>query len=97
VVQASPSSQAAVLFTELQALLTQTASVQGLPSSGQSELAWHAQELLPDWQVPPRQVSPVVQASPSSQDAVLFTELHELLTQTSSVQGLPSSVQSELA
>ena len=84
VVQALPSSHEAVLFTCTQALAgLHESSVQTLPS-----LQLGA---APPTQTPPEQVSFVVQALPSSHEAVLFTctqplaGLHE-----SSVQTFPS-------
>jgi len=65
VVQASPSLQAATLFTFTQPLAgSQESSVQTLPSL-QSGAA-------PPTQVPPAQASLVVQASPSSHGPILF-------------------------
>jgi hypothetical protein len=64
VVQALPSSHAAALFVWTQPVAgTQESSVHGLLSS----------QLVaePAWQLPPAQVSPVVQAFPSSQGLVL--------------------------
>jgi hypothetical protein len=84
VVQALPSSHAAVLLKCTQPVAgLQVSSVQPLPSSQLGA--------GPPWQLPPPQVSPVVQALPSSQAAVLsvWTQpvagLHE-----SSVQPFPS-------
>jgi hypothetical protein len=46
----------------------------------------------PEWQVPPPQVSPVVQALTSSQGTVLLARMQPVVgLQLSSVQGLPSS------
>ena len=85
VVHASPSSQGSVLSTFRQPRTeSQESSVQGLASS-QSGAA-------PPTQTPAAQVSPVVQALPSSHDSMLSTltqprtESHESL-----VHGLPSS------
>jgi hypothetical protein len=65
--QALPSSQAAVLsvWSVNPLLELHTSSVHGLPSSV-------GVTAVPAWQLPPLQVSPVVQASPSSQAAVLL-------------------------
>src|SRR6185436_13327207 len=80
VVQALPSSHGSVLFVCVQPVAgLQPSSVQGLLS-----LQFGAG---PPWQVPPPHVSVVVQASPSSHDAVLFVWVQP-------VEGLqPSSVQ----
>src|SRR4029079_16115901 len=85
VVQASPSEQGAVLFACAQPVAgTQESSVQGLLSS---QLGGP-----PGVQAPPPHVSPVVQASPSEQGAVLFACSQPVAgTQESSVQGLLSS------
>src|SRR5436189_103900 len=84
IVQGLASSQGAVLFTWGQPLAgLQPSSVQTLPSlqSGAG----------PPTQAPARQVSPVVQALPSSQGATLGTFSQTPAVQLSSVQGLPSS------
>ena len=78
VVQALPSSQAAVLFVKTQ------------PDAGLQESVVHTLLSLqttaePGTHVPPPQVSPVVQALPSSQTAVLFVK-------TQPVAGLQLSV-----
>jgi hypothetical protein len=85
-VQAFPSSQATVLFVK-------THPVAGLhASSVQMLLSLQFSVPVPGWQLPPPQVSPIVQAFPSSQAAVLFVKtqpvagLHE-----SSVHTLLSS------
>ena len=66
VVQAFPSSQAAVLSVKTQPLtLSQMSDVQGLPSS-------HTSVPAPGWQLPLEQASFVVQGFPSSQAMVLF-------------------------
>jgi hypothetical protein len=85
VVQASASSQAAVLFVFWQPSTgSQESSVQGLASS---QLGG-----APPLQAPPPQVSPVVQASPSSQGSVLLANWQPLAgLQLSSVQELSSS------
>ena len=83
-VQVLPSSQGAALFVWVQPLAgLQPSSVQALPSlqSGAG----------PPTQAPARQVSPVVQALPSSQGATLGTFAQTPAVQLSSVQGLPSS------
>jgi hypothetical protein len=85
VVQALPSLQEAVLFvcTHPEAGL-QLSSVQPLPSSQFGA--------APPTQLPPAQVSFVVQALPSSHEAVLFVCTHpEAGLQLSSVQPLVSS------
>ena len=85
VVQASPSSQDAVLFAFTQPLAgLQESSVHTLPSS---QLGAD-----PPTQEPAAQVSVVVQASPSSQGEVLFAFTQPLAgLQESSVHTLPSS------
>src|SRR5947207_1174631 len=83
-VQVLPSSQGAALFVWVQPLAgLQPSSVQALPSlqSGAG----------PPTQAPARQVSPVVQALPSSQGATLGTFAQTPAVQLSSVHGLPSS------
>jgi hypothetical protein len=82
VVQAFPSSQDAVLLVWTQPVAgLQESSVQGLLS-----LQLGA---APPWHVPPPQVSPVVQAFPSLQDAVLLVWTQPVAgLQESSVQGL---------
>src|SRR5204862_545001 len=85
VVQALPSLQEAVLFACAQPLAgTQVSSVHGFESSQLgAELPTHA---------PPEQVSPVVQALPSLQEAVLFACAQPLAgTHESSVHGFESS------
>jgi len=86
VVQALLSSQAAVLFVKTQPLAGAHESVvHGLLSSQFSVPA-------PAWQLPPEQTSPVVQAFPSLQDAVLFACAQPVAgTHESFVQGLLSS------
>jgi hypothetical protein len=83
-VQALPSSaHGKLLFVCTQPEAgSQESSVQGLPSS---QLA-----ALPA-QVPPEHTSPVVQALPSSQPALLLSLWHSPLTQLSVVQALSSS------
>jgi hypothetical protein len=85
VVQASPSSQAAVLLVLTHPVAgSQLSSVHELPSS-QSGAG-------PPTQAPLPHVSAVVQASPSSQAAVLFVLTHPVAgSHESSVQILPSS------
>jgi hypothetical protein len=85
VVHASPSSQEAVLFVLTAPVAgSQLSSVQMLPSSALSG--------APPTQTPPPQVSAVVQASPSSQAAVLFVFTTPVAgSQLSSVQTFPSS------
>jgi len=84
VVHAFPSSHGFVLFTWVQPPAGLHASVvQGLPSS----------QLVgpPGWQVPPEQTSPVVQALPSLQDALLLVNTHPVAgLQESFVQTLLS-------
>src|SRR2546426_136384 len=84
VVQASPSSQGAVLKVCPQPVRgSQASSVHGLPSSQRSALPAH---------VPCVQMSSVVQASPSSQAAALGVYTHPVAGgHESSVHGLPSS------
>jgi len=85
VVQALPSSQEAVLFTCVQ-------PVAGLQASSVQTLASSQFGAVPPTQVPPEQASPVVQALPSLQDAVLLVCVHPVTgLHESSVQGLPSS------
>ncbi len=83
--QTLSSEQANVLFVLLQPpLLSHVSVVHGLPSSHRLGTA--------DMHVPPLQVSPLVQASLSSQGAVLYAATHPLPgAQVSSVHGLPSS------
>ena len=85
VVQALPSSQEAVLFVKTQPVAgTHESSVQPLLSSQIGA--------EPPTQDPTAQVSTVVQALPSSQEAVLFVKTQPVAgTQESSVQGLLSS------
>ena len=85
VVQASPSSQAAVLLAFTQPLAgSQESSVQTLPSSQLGS--------APPTHAPAAQVSAVVQALPSSQAAVLLAFTQPVpVSQESSVQTLPSS------
>jgi hypothetical protein len=85
VVQALPSLHAAVLLVNTQPFVgSQMSSVQTLASSHTGG--------EPPTQVPPEQVSPVVQAFPSLQALVLFTcSQPEAGLQESSVQPLPSS------
>ena len=87
VVQPSPSLQGAVLLTCVQPLAgSQLSSVHTFPSS-QSGAG-------PPTQTPPAQASLAVQASPSLQDAVLFTWTQPTAgSQPSSVHTLPSSPQ----
>jgi hypothetical protein len=65
-VQAFPSSQATVLFVKTQPVAGLHVSVVHTLLSLQFSVP------VPDWQLPPPQVSPIVQAFPSSQAAVLF-------------------------
>ena len=85
VVQALPSEQEAVLFVWVHPDCgSQASSVQPLPSSQLGA--------GPPTQMPPAQVSLVVQALPSEQEAVLFVWVHpDCGSQASSVQPLPSS------
>src|SRR5437899_2661924 len=85
VVHALPSSHGALLFAWTHPLAgSQESVVQGLPSSQIGG--------APPAQVPPLQVSPVVQALPSSHEALLLAWTHPLAgSQESFVQGLPSS------
>jgi sorbitol-specific phosphotransferase system component IIA len=64
-VQAFPSSQAIVLFVKTQPAVGSHVSVVHTLASSQTTA-------VPAWQIPPPQVSPVVQAFPSSQAFVLF-------------------------
>ena len=84
-VQASPSLQGAVLLTCAQPLAgSQLSSVQTLPSSQLGA--------GPTTQIPPAQVSPVVQESLSLQDTVLFRWTQPVAgSQPSSVHTFPSS------
>jgi hypothetical protein len=84
VVQAFPSLHGAVLFAWEQPVTgLHESSVHGFPSSQFGP--------APPMQTPPEQASPVVQALPSSQEAVLFVWAHPVAgTQESSVHGLPS-------
>ena len=84
VVHTLPSSQAL-------ALLVNTHPVAGLhESSVQGLLSLHTVP-VPGWQLPPPQVSPVVQGLPSLQAAVLFVNTHPVAgLHESLVQGLPS-------
>ena len=86
VVQALPSSQATVLFVK-------THPVAGLHVSVvQTLLSLQASVPAPGWQLPPPQVSPVVQALPSLQETVLFACAQPVAgTQESFVHGLLSS------
>lgn len=84
-VQASPSSQAAVLFgySQPEAGL-QELSVQALPSSQATD--------VPPVQEPPLQTSPLVHASPSSQESVFGLDIQPTIgLQISVVHTLPSS------
>jgi hypothetical protein len=83
-VQASPSSQDAVLFECVQpAAGSQASLVQGLPSLQSGA--------VPPTQLPPEHASPTVQALPSSQLSVLFAYTQPVAeSQESSVQALPS-------
>src|SRR4029077_20267063 len=85
VVQALPSLQELVLFVYTQPVAgLQLSSVQTLPS-----LQWSGG---PPTHVPAEQVSLVVQALPSSQEAALFVWTQPVDgSHESSVQGLPSS------
>ena len=85
VVQASLSSHKAELFVETQPVCeSQESSVHGLTSSQSSGV-------VPGWHAPAEQVSPVVQASPSSHGAVLLTLTQSAFgLQESSVQTFPS-------
>src|SRR3989304_960577 len=83
-VQASPSSQAAILFVFVHPLTeSHVSSVHTLPS---------LQKLgAPDVHTPSLQMSPKVQASPSSQGLLLFVNVHPLTeSHVSSVHTLPS-------
>ena len=84
VVHALPSSQAFALFMKTQ-------PVAGLqPSVVQALLSLHTRD-APGWQVPPEQLSPTVQASPSEQAFALFVETHPVAdSHVSVVQGLLS-------
>jgi hypothetical protein len=83
VVQALPSSQGAVLLVCVQPVAgLQASSVQTLPSSQFVG--------APLTHTPPEHVSPVVQALPSLQGAVLLGLLQNPAVHTSSVQGSPS-------
>jgi hypothetical protein len=84
VVQASPSSQATVLFVKTHPDAGSHVSVvQGLSSLQTTA--------VPGWQAPAPQVSPVVHALPSSQAIVLFVKTHPVAgLQVSLVQTLPS-------
>ena len=83
-VQALPSSQGSVLFVCVQPLAgLQPSVVHTLPSLQPAA--------GPGLQAPPAHASPVVQALPSSHDALLLTWTHPVAgLQLSSVQGLPS-------
>jgi hypothetical protein len=83
-VQALPSSHDAVLLVWTQPVAgLQLSSVQGLPSSQPSA--------APAWQLPPPQVSPIVQALPSSHEAVLLVWTQPVAgLQLSSVHALSS-------
>jgi hypothetical protein len=85
VVQALPSLHAPVLFVKTQPVVVLHVSVV------QALLSLHTSALMP-WQVPPPQVSPVVQAFPSLHAAVLFvnTQLPFAGLQASVVQTLLS-------
>ena len=80
--QALPSLQEA-------ALLVKTQPEAGLQVSVVQTLLSLQTTVVPV-QAPPTQASPVVQALPSLQEAVLFTWLHEPDTQSSFVQTLLS-------
>jgi len=86
VVQASPSSQATVLAGLEQPLSgSQTSSVQTTPSAQSGG--------VPPTQLPPKQASPVVQASPSSQADPVLAKLEQLPSASlhwSSVHASPS-------
>jgi len=83
-VQAFPSSQGAVL-------LVKTQPVAGLQLSLVQALSSLHTTVAPPWQVPPPQVSPEVQAFPSSQGAVLLLKTHPVAgLQLSVVQALSS-------
>ena len=84
-VQALPSSQASVLLAKTQPVAgSQLSLVQGLASS--------QARVSPLTQAPTSQVSPLVQALPSSQVRVLFVKTQpEAGSQLSVVQGLASS------
>jgi hypothetical protein len=84
VVHAFPSSQAAALFVWTQ-------PVAGLHESSVHGLLSLQVTAAPAWQVPLPQVSPAVQAFPSSQAAVLFAWTHPVAgLHVSSVHGLLS-------
>jgi hypothetical protein len=83
-VHAFPSSQDAVLFVY-------THPVDGLQLSVVQALLSSQTTAAPAWQMPPPQVSPVVQAFPSSQAIVLFVKTQPASSvQVSVVQGLLS-------
>jgi hypothetical protein len=83
-VHAFPSSQAIVLFVK-------THPVAGLHASSVHTLPSSQTTGVPGWQAPPPQISPTVQASPSSQAFVLFVNTHPLTgLQLSVVQRLLS-------
>jgi hypothetical protein len=83
-VQALPSSQDAVLFVK-------THPVAGLQLSVVQALSSLHVTVKPPWHEPPPHASSVVQALPSSQDAVLFVKTHPVAgSQLSFVQPLPS-------
>jgi hypothetical protein len=85
VVQAFPSSQAIVLFVKTQPVTGSQLSVVQTLASSQTTAA-------PALQVPLPQLSPVVQALPSSHASVLFVNTHPVAgLQLSVVQTLPSS------
>ena len=85
VVQGLPSSQANVLFVKTQ-------PVAGLHVSVVQTLASSQTTAVPAKQVPPPQVSPVVQAFPSSHAFALFVKTHPVAgLQLSVVQTLASS------
>jgi hypothetical protein len=85
VVQALPSSHAAVLLAWAHPEPGLHVSVVHTLESSQFNVP------APGWQVPPPQVSPVVQALPSSQAAVLFVKTHPVArVQVSVVHGLLS-------
>ena len=82
--QAFPSSQAFVLFAKTQ-------PVAGLQLSVVQRLLSLQSTAEPAWQVPPPQVSPAVQAFPSSHAFVLFVKTQPVASvQVSVVHGLLS-------
>jgi hypothetical protein len=84
VVHTLPSLQAFVLFVN-------THPVAGLQASFVHGLLSLHTVAVPGWQLPPPQASPVVQALPSSQAAVLLVNAHPVSgSQVSVVQALPS-------